>query len=164
MMEIALADIVSVEYHALVKVPEHHASEARPTGGWTRKRELGHLIDSAANNHNRIVRAVLDGEYNGPGYEQDRWVDLHGYADLPWFRIVNFWRDYNLLLADVIERVPTQRMTSACIISGAPPVTLQFMIEDYIVHLRHHVDHVLDRERITPYPQSSAKGAPVPQR
>ncbi len=158
-MEIALADIVSDEYHRLLMIPEHHAAEARPTGGWTRKQELGHLIDSAANNNNRIVRAMLDGEYNGPGYQQDRWVDLHGYAYMPWLRIVNFWRDYNLLLADVIAGIPEGSLAFPCIVSGAPAVTLRFLIEDYVVHMRHHVDHVLDRERITPYPQT-----PVPRR
>ncbi|MDQ6676085.1 MAG: DinB family protein [Acidobacteriota bacterium] len=153
MMQTMLAQIVADEYRSLMLVSESDAAEKRPTGGWTRKQELGHLIDSAANNHNRIVRAALDGEYSGPGYEQDRWVDLHGYAGLPWLRIVNFWRDYNLLLADVIERVSIEALVSACMISGAPPVTLGYLIEDYIVHMRHHVDHVLDRKQITPYPQ-----------
>ena len=49
-------------------------------GGWTRKQIVGHLLDSAANNRQRFVRAAIDGQYSGPGYAQDAWVAAHGYT------------------------------------------------------------------------------------
>ena len=49
-------------------------------GGWTRKQIVGHLLDSAANNHQRFVRAAIDGQYAGPKYAQDAWVAAHGYG------------------------------------------------------------------------------------
>ena len=120
---------------------ESSASSAGPLK-WSRKEELGHLIDSAANNHMRFVRAGLDGNYEGPSYEQNRWVDLHGYRDLPWNDLVEFWRRYNELLAHVVERIPDERLTSPCRIGPGATVTLGFVIEDYICHLRHHLEHI----------------------
>src|SRR5580658_969741 len=75
-------------------------------GGWSRKEELGHLIDSAATNHIRFVLASTDGEFRGQGYAQDKWVEAHGYQDMQWQQLVDFWYQYNSLLAHLIERIP----------------------------------------------------------
>ncbi len=53
-------------------------------GGWTRKQIVGHLLDSAANNRQRFVRASTDGKYKGPKYSQDAWVAAHGYSEQTW--------------------------------------------------------------------------------
>ena len=45
---------------------------------WSPRQELGHLIDSAANNHIRFVRAATEPEFSGPGYRVINFV-----ADLP---------------------------------------------------------------------------------
>ncbi len=47
------------------------ANEPWRVGGWTQKQIVGHLLDSAANNRQRFVRAMIDGQYAGPGYAQD---------------------------------------------------------------------------------------------
>ncbi len=61
-------------------------------GGWTRKQILGHLIDSALNNHQRFVRAALDGTYEGPSYQQEGWVEMHGYGSMEWSALLEHWR------------------------------------------------------------------------
>jgi hypothetical protein len=119
---------------------------------WSPKQELGHLIDSAANNHIRFVRAALEAEYQGPGYRQDEWVKIHGYQDIPWDLLVTFWFQYNTLLAAMVERIPPQRLSAICTIGDGKPVTLAFIIEDYVRHMQHHLDHILAREVITAYP------------
>src|ERR1035438_4149661 len=53
-------------------------------GGWTRKQVLGPLLDFAANNRQRFVRAATEGEFSGPNYMQEAWVAAHGYADQSW--------------------------------------------------------------------------------
>jgi hypothetical protein len=142
---------IEEEYPVLNALPESVAAE-KPTAKWSRKEEMGHLIDSAANNHLRFVRAALDGQYRGPGYDQDRCVALHGYQRLPFSNLVSLWRSYNLLLAELIQRIPANKLDSQCFVGENQPVTLKFLIEDYVLHLRHHVDHILRREKITPYP------------
>jgi hypothetical protein len=131
---------------------------ARPSGpdSWSRKEELGHLIDSAVNNHVRFARASLENEYSGPTYDQDAWVRAHGYHELPWLWLLDAWRQHNELLAHLVKRIPEERLDASCRIGSAAPVTLRFLVEDYILHMQHHLDHVLGREKITQYPGAAA--------
>jgi len=103
---------------------------------------LGHLLDSALNNHNRFVRAALDGEYRGPNYEQEPWVELHGYRDADWNELLQTWQIMNRRLAGLVARIPAGRYASMCVIGNGPPVTLQFLIEDYLSHLNHHIEQI----------------------
>jgi len=137
-----LREAVEHDLKVLLAIPENVSRISPGPGRWTRREELGHLLDSAANNHMRFVRAGLDGSYDGPGYDQDRWVELHGYRDLPWRDLVEFWRRYNELLAQVVERIPGDRLASPCRIGLGETVTLGFVIEDYVRHLRHHLEHI----------------------
>lgn len=126
----------------LSAVGEQQAAETYRPGGWLRKEVLGHLLDSAANNHQRFVRATLDGHYAGPGYQQEAWVRLHGYAEMPWNALLGSWRDRNAVLARIVERIPEERLNASCAIGDDSPVTLRFVIEDYLRHLDHHVDQI----------------------
>lgn len=123
-------------------VTEQQAGGPFRPGGWLRKEVLGHLLDSAANNHQRFVRAALDGHYEGPGYEQESWVRLHGYSTLPWASLLGTWRDRNAVLVRIVERIEEQRLQAPCTVGDGAPVTLQFLIEDYLRHLDHHVDQI----------------------
>jgi len=113
--------------------------------GWSRKQELGHLIDSAANNRARFINAALAGQYAGPSYDGDGWVDLGGYAGMDWTEVVGLWAALNRALATVVERIPAKRLSAPCRIGDAEPVTLEFVIEDYLRHMRHHLDHIVSR-------------------
>jgi hypothetical protein len=147
--------MVAAEFPELTELTDA-ATSAKPAGqdGWSQKEELGHLIDSASNNHIRFVRAALDGEMTGPGYAQNGWVALHGYNEMSWTTLVDFWQSYNLLLVQVVWRIPDERLNAQCLIGKGAPATLGFVIEDYILHMQHHLDHILRREKITPYPSA----------
>ena len=147
-----LRNRIDRELPHLEAVTEEAASLYPAASGWSPKEELGHLIDSAANNHTRFVIAALGPEMRGPGYAQDDWVRLHGYAEMPWGRIVAFWHAYNTLLTDLIARIPEDRLAAVCHVGSYPPADLRFLIEDYGVHLQHHVDHLMARPFVTQYP------------
>ena len=117
----------------------------RPAGGdgWSRKQELGHLCDSAVNNRARFINAALAGEYAGPSYDGDGWVSLGGYADMSWSDVTGLWSALNRALAVVVGRIPADRLSTPCRIGGGEPVTLEFVIADYIDHMQHHLDHIL---------------------
>jgi len=143
----------------------NEAATIRPNGesSWSPKEELGHLIDSAANNHMRFVRGALDGVYRGPGYAQNDWVTIHGYQEMPWDEIVSTWFSYNQLLARVVANVPENRLDADCFIGGKEtPETLAFIIEDYVFHMQHHIDHLLGRELVTVYPSQARARARTP--
>lgn len=156
-LALALQQIVDREAPHLLQIRDEEAGRKPSPQAWSRKEELGHLIDSATNNHVRFVNASLQPEYRGPGYEQDAWVDRHGYNEMPWAEIVEFWRRYNAFLAALVRRIPEDRLRTPCVVGNGSAVTLQFLIEDYIVHIQHHLDHILRREKITPYPQVASK-------
>jgi hypothetical protein len=109
---------------------------------WSIKEVLGHLIDSAANNHQRFVRAQQGGELTLPGYEQDLWVGTQGYQQRPWADIVGLWEAYNRHLAHVIRRIPPAALGVTCRIGNSAPVTLGFIVEDYVTHMRHHLQQI----------------------
>ena len=107
-------------------------------GGWTRKQIVGHLLDSAANNRQRFVRATIDGHYAGPGYAQDAWVAAHGYSDASWETLLRWWQAEHEILTAVVDRIPDQRLEAMCVVGDDEPVTLRFLIADYLSHQQHH--------------------------
>lgn len=149
----ALSEIVQREQTALHGFPESR-SEIRPGDEttWSPKEELGHLIDSAANNHIRFVGAATEPEFRGPTYAQNAWVCLHDYQNMPWMTIVSFWAQYNNFLASLISHISHDKLSTPCFIGSGERVTLRFVIEDYMLHMQHHLDHLLQREVITKYP------------
>jgi len=116
----------------------------RGPGTWSRRQVLGHVIDSALNNVHRFVRAQEGGDLRFPDYEQPRWVEAGGYQDRNWASLVSLWAELNDHLAEVIERVPPGRLQTACRIGDSRPMTLEFIVRDYVRHLRHHLDQILD--------------------
>ncbi len=116
---------------------------ARPEEGkWSIKEIIGHLLDSAVNNHHRFVRANDYEELKFPGFEQDIWVLRQSYADVDWPSFVELWRLYNHHLAHVMRQIPEDRLYIVCLIGDNEPATLRFIVEDYLDHLEHHLQQV----------------------
>jgi hypothetical protein len=126
----------------LQMVTEERSKLTIREGGWSGKEVIGHLIDSALNNHQRFVRAALDGAYEGPSYDQNGWVDLHGYSELSWSDLVTHWSAQNQLLCRVVERIDENRIRALCRVGADAPVTLEFLILDYLRHLDHHISQI----------------------
>ena len=122
-------------------------------GKWSPREIIGHLIDSAQNNHGRFVRAQLSPDLVFPGYAQDDWVRLQGYGERDWGELIALWAAYNRHLAHVIERVSPDAadrprrahnldqiaFRSA---SAETPTTLAFFMADYVTHLEYHLQQV----------------------
>jgi hypothetical protein len=130
-------------YQQLSTLSDQNSQLPFRKGCWSRKEILGHLIDSALNNHQRFVRASLDGVYEGPSYEQQGWVAMHGYATMPWNELLQHWRLQNELLCAVVDRIPETRLEVSCKVGNNSPVTLRFLINDYLTHLHHHVGQIV---------------------
>jgi len=135
---------IAASYPRLRALSETQVSGPRAAGKWSRKEILGHLIDSAANNHQRFVRAQMVDVFEWPGYEQSEWVRAHGYRDQTWTELVGLWLALNSLVGRVIERVPDSKANTRCIIGGGDAVTLEWLMQDYVSHLRHHLSQILE--------------------
>ena len=121
--------------------PQQTRQQPAP-GKWSIQQIIGHLLDSAANNHHRFIRAQQIDPFAFPGYEQDHWVRAQNYNQLPWPDLLQLWKLYNRHLAHVIEAVPSEKLTVECRIGSYPTETLSFLIEDYLAHIEHHLKQI----------------------
>jgi hypothetical protein len=130
-------------------------------GEWSPKQIVGHLIDSAANNHQRFVRAQFTDTLEFPGYEQDQWVSAQKYHDESWPDLIELWRAYNMHLLHVVSVIPEPVRTQPRdrhnlddiafkTFDRNTPATLDYLIRDYVDHLKHHLDQIWRRSWHTP--------------
>jgi hypothetical protein len=141
-MQIRLQDVVDDIAPVLRGFTEDEVSRPCIEGGWSRKQILGHLIDSASNNHQRFVRALLAPELDGPGYDQSGCVLVERFAEADWTMLVDLWTSYNRLLAHILRGVPENKLATPCRIGGAPAMTLEEVAVDYVRHLEHHLSQI----------------------
>jgi hypothetical protein len=137
-----LVGIVEAAEANLRSVTEEESQAPILAGGWSRKQLLGHLIDSASNNHQRFVRAALQDSLEFPGYDQDGWQSVQAAQDVPWQTLLALWANYNRYLAHIIIQLPTAKLDVPCRIGTGQPVTLRFLAVDYLNHLVHHLGQV----------------------
>jgi DinB superfamily len=117
--------------------------EIRPSpSAWSRKQELGHLLDSAANNHQRIVRAQVQDNPAMPGYDQNAWVAVHAYQHRDWRELIEVWQALNRQLLAAAEAVPDTAWSRTLTVAGSAPLTLEFVFDDYLSHMVHHLQHI----------------------
>ena len=131
------------------------ASARHPASGkWSPREVVGHLIDSASNNHQRFVRAAWQNDLVFPGYEQVGWVELQRYQDADWHELLDLWAAFNRHIATVMSAIPDDvrlrvhaRHNLDEIAMRAPEraaqATLDYFMSDYVDHLEHHLRQIL---------------------
>jgi hypothetical protein len=127
----------------LRQISDAQSEERLASDKWSRKEILGHLIDSASNNHQRIVRAQLSSQISFPGYAQTQWVEMQRYQSEPWQDLVQLWTGFNRHLLHVILHISEDKAENCCAVGGSQPMTLRFLVEDYVRHLEHHLAQIL---------------------
>ena len=123
-------------------------------GKWSPREIVGHLVDSASNNHQRFVRMREREDLVVDGYEQDDWVASQRYAEAPWPELVLLWLTYNRHLARLMAATPVpdrdraRRVHNLHLRAFRPvpadrDVTLGYFMNDYVEHLEHHLVQIL---------------------
>ena len=128
----------------LLAFTEDNASAKPLPDKWSLKEILGHLMDSASNNHQRFVRMQEVQNMGAFSYEQEHWVNSQHYQDEPWADLVSTWYTYNKHLAHVIEHINPSTLNHMCDIGYPKPATLRYVVEDYIRHMQHHLNQIFD--------------------
>jgi hypothetical protein len=124
-------------------VDEIRTTRRARADGWCAREVLGHLIDSACNNHRRFVVGQSAETERFDGYNQDDWVSRQHYERVPWSDLVALWSAYNRHLAHVIACIPDAATARTALSpDGSGPVSLAFVMEDYVRHLRHHLAQI----------------------
>jgi hypothetical protein len=137
-----LLHLIDAATPVLTQVDDPTSTQPILAGGWSRKQLLGHLIDSASNNHQRFVRASLQDSLNFPGYDQNGNVRAQHFQSADWPHLVSLWSAYNRHLAHVIAHLPEKKLQNPCRIGAENPVTLEFLATDYVNHLSHHLNQM----------------------
>ena len=111
----------------------------------TIKQILGHLIDSASNNHQRMVRLLYSNDLHFfPDYRQDNdlWIALQDYQNADWANLIQLWKFYNLHIIHVIHSVDVTKLDNYWCDFEGTKVTLKEMIEGYLDHLHLHMKEI----------------------
>ncbi|MGO8788865.1 MAG: DinB family protein [Terriglobia bacterium] len=137
-----LLRVVNSAEEILRRVSAEESSAPILAGGWSRRQVMGHLIDSASNNHQRFVRASLADSLEFPGYEQNDWARVQAAEQADWPLLVALWANYNRYIAHVLARLPLAKLEVPVRIGQGEPVTLKFLAEDYLRHLVHHIGQI----------------------
>ncbi len=137
-----LLSVVDAAEPRLRQISEFESAKPLLSGGWSRKQVIGHLIDSASNNHQRFVRAALQTSLDFPGYDQEGNARVQAFQEADWPLLVSLWATYNRYLAHVIAHLPASKLETPCRIGSGQPVTLHFIATDYLTHLTHHLGQI----------------------
>jgi hypothetical protein len=151
---ILLRRIVDQATPELLKISPESAAIPPQPGQWSPAEIIGHLIDSASNNHGRFLRAQQSEGLTGLPYDQEFWVEQQQYHSANWPELVQFWAAFNRQLARLMDATAEENRTRLRLhhnldqlafktVSANQPVTLLYFMLDYVAHLEHHLTQVL---------------------
>lgn len=134
--------IINLTPKMLTKISEENMSTKPSPTKWSKKEIIGHLIDSATNNHQRFVRGQFE---NIPeiSYDQNNWNEFSFYNQIESKQIISFWTIYNKQIIEIIKRIPKENLEKQIKI-GNNILTLEFLIIDYVEHLEHHLKQIIE--------------------
>ena len=110
---------------------------------WSKKEIIGHLIDSATNNHHRFVQIQFQDLVLIP-YDQNKWNEGNFYQQISGKQIIDFWTIYNQHLIEIIKRIREEDLQKEFTTIDNKNCTLSFLVNDYVAHLEHHLRQVVD--------------------
>ncbi len=125
----------------MMQIPEVEFSSKPIPAKWSKKEIVGHLIDSATNNHQRFVRAQFE-QKPTISYNQNEWNKFNFYNQIDSTQLINFWTVYNKHLLTIIKLIPKESMIKECN-TGQNNITLEFLFDDYVNHLEHHLNQII---------------------
>lgn len=144
MVEAALKkwnSIINKAPKLLMTISEENMSLKSSENKWSKKEILGHLIDSATNNHQRFVRAQFESNLE-INYDQNKWNAYNFYQDMESIQLIQFWTSYNRQLIEICKRIPKENLVKEVNI-GESLITLEFLLVQYIEHLEHHLKQLI---------------------
>lgn len=137
-----LGELISAWEQQLSGISDQEAAARLRSGKWSIKEILGHLIDSAINNNVRIIRAQQISLLQIPGYDQEFWVKGQAWQFMNWQNLIKLWTVFNQHLVLTIRTIPTEVLQHTVKVNENEPVTLSYLIVDYVIHMKHHLSQI----------------------
>jgi len=110
---------------------------------WSLKEIIGHLVDSASNNHQRFVRLQISNLNDFPSYHYS-WIDIENYNLMKFSDIMLLWKQFNILLCHIIKNIDENKLDNYWSVDNKQ-ITLKAIITDYLRHLKDHIKHFEER-------------------
>ena len=127
--------------HQLFKnCPDPHLTQSGE--GWSIKEILGHLVDSASNNYQRVQRYIPGGELEFPGYEQEECVRRSDYRNFDYNELLGLWYTHNKLFFHLYDGIPRQDLASKIKVGDNPAMSISALMTDYFAHMKLHEEQV----------------------
>jgi len=151
-------NIVCSFNNRLAEVAENITDTRLSEDKWSLKEIIGHLIDSASNNHQRFVRLQSGDLIHFPGYDAEPWVNVQKYNSMDWKDITTLWYSYNCMLLNVIDNIDEKAAYNVWK-TGETELSLDFLVNDYFRHMKWHIEQFENRlNEINEYLNGSACG------
>jgi hypothetical protein len=149
-----LNQIIDKALPALRQLNEAELSQRPAPGKWSKKEILGHLIDSAYNNHQRFLRAEKQGNLIFQGYDQRDWVEKNDYQNRALGEVLDTWATANRHLSVLIAGLSGELLQQESrdhnfhlicmnLLSEGELTSLSYLIWDYLFHLEHHLAQLI---------------------
>lgn len=121
---------------------------------WSPIEILGHLIDSALNNHRRFLLAQKKEDLIFAGYDPDTWVQLNNYQNRETTEVISFWEACNIQLAELLTQLDDQLISEKssehnfhkiCMneLPKNQSSSLAYLIRDYLFHVEYHLNQII---------------------
>lgn len=137
----ALDNIITVYTPMLQAIPEAAFLQKPFHDKWSKKEELGHLVDSAQTNTRRFV--VAQHEINPHiVYAQNNWVAAAVYQQYPIADLIMLWQLLNKHIAIVLKNIPAGVEKRTVMTNELH--SIEWLAEDYNRHTLHHLHHLLN--------------------
>lgn len=144
MLQMGFYSILILGEQKLIDLPFDTITKRRNKQNRTIKQIMGHLINSAANNHQRMIRLQYNDKLDFPDYQQDNdlWIALQDYQNADWNITIQLWKYYNLHMIQVIKSVDHTKLENSWRNFEGITVTLRHMIDGYLGHIELHLGEI----------------------
>ncbi|MEE6128830.1 DinB family protein [Chryseobacterium arthrosphaerae] len=135
-----LKNIIDAELLRFQNISEEEWTYKSAPEKWSRKEIIGHLCDSAFTNIRRFVVTQYK-ENENIVYDQNVWVKAQNYQNVPTAELIALWKALNYQIVHVVENIPDEALQRTCDTTKTEPqrFTLEYIINDYVDHLHHHL-------------------------
>jgi len=141
---------IVIEYTSLLQQADEKSYLFKVSANkWSKKEILGHLVDSAQNNISRFIVAQYE-DVPKIVYKQDSWVAISDYQNYPIGDLITLWRLLNNHAAIILSNTNLEISQRKCDTNGAEMHSIEWLANDYIKHLLHHLHQILELEPV-PY-------------
>lgn len=149
----SLIEVISAAKLKLHQISNDDSEIKLAPDKWSKKEEIGHLIDSAIINHQRFMHAQFQDDLVFFGYDQEEWVRVQHYNSLNWYELLNLWYSLNVHISNLINLTPDEKRFKiyenhnlnevAWRFPETEKATLDYFMRDYILHIEHHLSQVI---------------------